>query len=64
VSQAILKVLQRAPDGLRTRDIHRHVEQLLGGQVSRSSIKNHLAKNCHGEMPRFQRLGRGRYRLA
>ena len=49
---------------LRARDIHLAVEALLGEPVSSSSVKNCLASNAIGERHRFERVGRGWYRLA
>jgi hypothetical protein len=39
VSCAIVKVLERVDSDLRVRDIHDEVERLLGGPVSRSSVR-------------------------
>jgi hypothetical protein len=44
-------------------DIRLAVEQMLGQQVTASSVKNCLAANSQGIAPSFVRVGRGRYRL-
>jgi hypothetical protein len=45
-------------------EIHEAVEELLGEPVSRSSVKNYLAKGCSSRKTQlFERVGRGRYRL-
>jgi hypothetical protein len=49
---------------MRACDIHVAVEQLLGQDVTASSIENCLAVNSRGAAPSFVRVGRGRYRLA
>src|SRR6266511_3933130 len=65
VSDAIVEALIAAgSDGLRATEIHAVVQAKLGGEVSPSSIKNHLAKNCHGAGARFERVAWGRYRFA
>jgi hypothetical protein len=45
---------------MRPRDIHAAVEVLLGRTVSISSVKNCLARDVDS---RFERVGRGRYRV-
>jgi hypothetical protein len=49
---------------MRACDIHVAVEQLLGQDVTASSVKNCLAANSRCTAPSFVRVGRGRYRLA
>jgi hypothetical protein len=44
--------------------IHAAVEELVGEPVSWSSVKNCLASDVGGKSARFERVGRGRYRLA
>jgi hypothetical protein len=64
VSGAIVDaLLPEGAHGLRATEIHTVVQARLGGSVSASSIKNHLAKNCHGEGANFERIVWGRYRL-
>ena len=48
---------------LRVEDIHEAVEIQLGEPVSRSSIKNCLAKNTSGRDGEFVRVKRGWYLL-
>ena len=50
-------------DELRARDIRAAVEVLLREVVSPSSVKNCVAINSRGADARFERVGRGRYRL-
>jgi hypothetical protein len=61
--RAIEAVLGSAGE-MRARDIRPAVEQLLGQEVTASSVKNCLAANSRGTAPSFVRVGRGRYRLA
>jgi hypothetical protein len=63
VPQLITQVFQGADGPLLVREVHEHVEALLGKPVPRSSIKNWLAKNTGGKNATFVRLRRGRYRL-
>jgi hypothetical protein len=49
---------------LRFVEVHRLVERHVGQPVSKSSVKNALARNSRGESPRFLRVARGRYRRA
>lgn len=46
------------------KDIHAGAERVLGRPVSRSTVKNWLARHTGREKALFVRLGRGRYRLA
>jgi len=63
VSRAIWDALgEVGSKGLRDSEIHRIVQTELDAMVSASSIKNHLAKNCNGDLARFERISRGRYR--
>jgi putative nucleotidyltransferase with HDIG domain len=63
VSSAIIEVLKHVDSDLRVRDIHKEVERLLGGPVSRSSIKNYLHKDSKRAVPLFEHRGRAGYRL-
>jgi hypothetical protein len=63
VGDAVVKVLGEAGCELRMIEIHAAVEDLLGEPVSRSSVKNYLARGCRRRLPVFERVGRGRYRL-
>lgn len=63
VRRAIETLLGTA-GAMRACDIHVAVEQMLGQDVTTSSVKNCLAANSQGPAPSFVRVGRGRYRLA
>jgi hypothetical protein len=63
VTDAVVTVLASAGE-LRMCDVHEAVEVLLGESVPRSTIRNCLAGKSVGEARRFERVGRGRYRLA
>jgi hypothetical protein len=64
VLAAVTEVLEVAREPMRTRTIHTAVEELVGEPVSWSSVKNCLAADVSGRSPRFERGGRGRYRMA
>ena len=63
IRDAVIRVLDAEPLGLRTRDVHARVELLVGERVSRGSVKAILAARCLGERQLFVRISRGRYRL-
>lgn len=63
VSGAIVHVLTRAQTDLRLKEIWVEVERLLGGAVSRHSIKSYLHRGTYGSKPIFERVRHGRYRL-
>jgi hypothetical protein len=60
--RAIKVVLAGRPDGLRTVEVWRLVEDRLGREVSYSAIKTDLASNAVRDGC-FERLRRGVYRL-
>jgi hypothetical protein len=64
VRDAIVQVLGRADRDLRVSDIHKGVEEVLGGTVSASSVKDYLRKGCRREAPLFEYMGTTGYRLA
>lgn len=64
VRDAIVRVLVEAGTDLRVRDIHKGVEEVLGGPVSPSSVKDYLRKGCRRRAPLFEHRGRDGYRLA
>jgi hypothetical protein len=64
VRDAIVQVLARADSDVRVRDIHKGVEDVLGGPVSPSSVKDYLRKGCRRRAPLFEYRGRDGYRLA
>jgi hypothetical protein len=63
VLAAVTEVLGAAREPMRARMIHTTVEELVGEPVSWSSVKSCLASDVGGKSPRFERVGRGRYRL-
>lgn len=63
VGDAVVQVLSEARGELRMVEVHAAVEEQLGEPVSRSSVKNYLAKGAQRRRPVLERAGRGRYRL-
>jgi hypothetical protein len=63
VSRAVLEVLGRSEGSLRFIEIHAEVERLLGFAVARGSVKQCLSDEAWHRRPRFERVGRGRYRV-
>jgi hypothetical protein len=63
ICDAILAVLVEHRDGLRMRDITAAVAERLGEPVSTSSVKSCLWREAQGNIGKFERIGRGRYRL-
>jgi hypothetical protein len=63
MTEAVATVLGSAGE-MQARDVHEAIEGLLDEPVSRSSVKNCLAKKSVGPARQFERAGRGRYRLA
>ena len=64
VRDAIVQVLTQADSDLRVREIQKGVENVLGGPVPRSSVKDYLRKGCRRRVPLFEYRGRDGYRLA
>ncbi len=62
-TEAIISVLSCTGE-LRVRDIHAAVQAMREEPVPLSSVKNSLAKSSRGRHRLFERVGRGRYRLA
>jgi hypothetical protein len=62
-ADAVVQVLRAADRELRVIEIHAAAEDLLGGALSRSSVKNYLARGCQRRRPVIERLARGLYRL-
>jgi len=56
-----MRVLGESVEPMRMTDIHAEVERLLSHPVSRSAVKNWLARHTGGENALFVRIGRGRY---
>lgn len=44
-------------------EVRTKAEAMLDRPVSKSSVMNALASNSFGLHPRFERVGRGRYRI-
>jgi hypothetical protein len=61
IIDAISQVLSEEGEPMQARDVHAHVETLLGEQVRWASVKATLAGNLEGPAPRFVRAARGRY---
>jgi hypothetical protein len=64
VRDAIVQVLANADSDLRVREIHKGVEEILGGPVSSSSVKDYLRRGCRRKVPLFEYGGKLGYRLA
>jgi hypothetical protein len=65
VGDTVVQVLADARTELRMIEIHAAVEDLLDEPVSRSTVKNYLARGCdRRKTPLFERVSRGSYRLA
>jgi hypothetical protein len=64
VRDAIVQVLASADSDLRVREIQKGVEDVLGGPVSPSSVKDYLRKGCRHRVPLFEYRGRDGYRRA
>ena len=62
VPSAILRVLAESVEPLRVAAIHEAIELMLGRSVSRSTVKNALARQARRD-GRLVRLARGQYRL-
>jgi hypothetical protein len=63
VGDAVIQALAEADGNLRFVEIHNAVEPILGSPVSRSSVKNYLARGCQRRRPVLERISHGRYRL-
>lgn len=63
VLTAVIKVLERSAEPMRAIAIHAAIEDLLGEPVAWSSVKNCLSEGTHRQPPRFERTGRGLYRI-
>ena len=62
ITEAVSMVLGSVGE-MRVRDIHAAIEAMLEEPVSRSSVENCLNRKSMGHGRRFDRVGRGRYRL-
>lgn len=64
VSMAVTEVLTAAGGPMQVRSIHAATEELTGGTVAWSTVRSCLVENLGGKTPRFERVGRGCYRIA
>jgi hypothetical protein len=62
--RAVIKVLVEASCPMSTVQVHEAVEGLLGISVSKDSVNSCLSTGSRGKEARFERVGRGWYRLA
>jgi hypothetical protein len=60
----VVQVLECADEPMRMVDVKAAVEEILGEPVAKSSVMNCLAASRTGGRLRFERVGRGLYRLA
>jgi hypothetical protein len=63
VQAAVVDALCASPQPMGVKDVHRAVEYLLSMRVSKDSVNSCLSLGARGQAPRFERVGRGRYRL-
>lgn len=63
IGDVIAAVLTKHPSGLRVREIERAVVDRLDDPVSESTVKTCLWREARRASGRFERIGRGRYRL-
>lgn len=63
VQAAVVKVLAAADRPMRMAEVRTAVDALLGRPVSKDSINWCLSTGARGKEPRFERVGRGCYRL-
>lgn len=61
---AVREVLAEAQEPMRMCEVIAKVEAVLGKPVTKSSVENCLCSNIIGKHPRFERVARGRYRIA
>ena len=63
VLETVTRVLERAGEPMRAREIHAAAEQLAGEPLRWNSVKGALAAYAEGSNPRFERVRRGYYRI-
>jgi hypothetical protein len=63
VQAAVVKALVAADRPMRLPEVRMAVDALLGRSVSKDSINWCLSTGARGDEPRFERVGRGCYRL-
>lgn len=62
ILKTVVRVLANAGKPMHVASIHQAAEDLLGQQISRSTVKDCLWSNSKGDNPRFQRRRHGWYR--
>ena len=63
VQEVVVRVLEQSLGPMRAREMHAAAEALLGEPVRWGSVKACLAANVAGPVPRFVRVGPGRYEI-
>jgi len=63
VLETVIRVLERAREPMRAREIHTATEQLAGEPLRWTSVKAALAANAESDDLRFERVSRGYYRI-
>lgn len=63
ISDAIAEILGDRRNGMRMRDIAAAVSARLGDPVPHASVKSCLWREAHAVGGRFQKVGKGKYRL-
>jgi hypothetical protein len=63
VLAAVREALAAASGTMQTQAIHAAVER-AGESIASSSVRSCLVESLGGKTPRFERVGRGRFRLA
>ncbi len=63
IQRAVTRALLEADCPMDVGDTHTAVEERLGHPVSRDSVNSCLSTGARGPAPRFERVGRGLYRL-
>jgi len=63
VQAAVVKVLATVDRPMRLAEVRTAVDALLEQPVSKDSINSCLSMGARGNEPRFERVGRGCYRL-
>ena len=64
VLEIVTRVLERAGQPMRARDIHAAAEHLAGEALRWTSVKAALAAGASSRTPRFQRIRHGIYQRA
>jgi hypothetical protein len=64
VQKAVIKVLAASSEPMHSAKVHLAVERLLNVPVSKDTVNSCLSVGAQGPKAQFERLGRGRYRLA